>query len=75
MINEGLIGQQADTFAKATEAVPRRTNRVLQIDSLVGGFVVTRHSDYSRPEREVVPNTDCLVSLVAKWAEEGDEPR
>lgn len=51
----------------------------IRIESLEGGFLVMHHDgSYNGglgPERCVVPNADCLVSFVQKWANEASNGR
>lgn len=54
-------------------ALIRRTQvPEFRIEALPGGFLVAHHDgDYNGglgPEREVVPNVDCLMSFVQRWA-------
>lgn len=67
--------------AQAIGADFLRRTRVpeIRIEALEGGFLVMHHDgSYNGglgPERCVVPNVDCLVSFVQKWANEASNER
>lgn len=47
-------------------------SRVLVIEQLEGGFIVTAQSDYGdRGARQVVPNVDALIGAVNRWHRDG----
>jgi hypothetical protein len=56
-----------------------RREKSLGIEQVEGGFIVTRITGSglyasSTAARTVVPNADCLASLVLKWAGETTTP-
>lgn len=59
----------------AMNAVGRRRwhePRELRIEQLDGGFVVAAVDHcLGHSSRQVIPNTDCLLSFIQKWVGEG----
>lgn len=66
----GMVGQPVRNSRRSLEP------RELRIEQLAGGFLVMNaEPTLGVYERQVIPNTDCLLSFIQKWVGEGQAER
>jgi len=67
------MAQGIDQIGQAVAVPSRPRAREMRIEAMEGGFVVAIHDDWGNHQRRVVPDGDCLLSFVQKWAGEGQQ--
>lgn len=75
------MGEEKMLSAQGIGANPTRRQTVpeFRVEALEGGFLVWTHDGTYNggmgPDRLIVPNADCLMSFVQKWANEASKGR